>query len=157
MMKILESKMNPTIKPTPEDRIIHYTTLDKLVDYVLQIKLEKEFKIPLLYVNKGWQYGAIKKDTIVLKNNKQEFMTETMSIYNTSNTHIGEVEIICQIPLPNNIFKFLFVSSQNGGYKEKYLKYKKKYLELKEKLYGGNGLKLIKENIGDKTHLILTK
>lgn len=129
----LKEKLHPVDRPTKEDRIIMYTTLEELVDYVIKIKEKKEFKLelPLLYVNSGWHYGKIDESSILMGSTKKEFIDEIKKKYNSQSWH-SFVEIICQIPLSNDIFKFFYVSDQSGGYKEKYLKYKNKYLKLKQ-------------------------
>ena len=143
------SKFKQQSRPTPEDRIIMFTTLEKLVNHVSTIKDQQKFKLPLLYVNPFWNYGTIVKKTIIFEENKQEFIENIKKTYDiidkdNKNDIIDEdniieeddknkndnVEIICQIPLPNTLFKFFYVSDYKE-FKQKYLKYKQKYLKLK--------------------------
>ena len=133
------SKFKQQSRPTPEDRIIMFTTLENLVNHVSTIKDQQKFKLPLLYVNPFWNYGTIVKKTIIFEENKQEFIENIKRTYDTidkndiieNNMNKNDnVEIICQIPLPNTLFKFFYVSDYKE-FKQKYLKYKQKYLKLK--------------------------
>ena len=130
-----KSQMIPTNTFTPDDRIIHYSTIDKLINYVIQTKTQENIALPLLYINSGWKYGVIQKDTIILEN-KDKFIQQIKDTYPPGNKR--NPEIICQIPLPNSIFKFFYVSEMSGGeYKQKYQKYKQKYIKFKK----DNGIK----------------
>lgn len=119
--------MDRVDRTTKEDRIIYYTTLDKLTQHVLEIKKQYNFKLPLLYLNSTWAHGQIEDTTILLENSKEDFIKKINETYPDT---FNIAELICQIPLSITHFKFLYVSD----YKQKYLKYKKKYLELKNKI-----------------------
>ena len=128
------SKFKQQPRPTPEDRIIMFTTLENLVNHVSTIKDQQKFKLPLLYINSEWAYGKIdKENTIILEENKQEFIEKIKRTYLNIDKYDDDdddEEIICQIPLPNTMFKFFYVSDYKE-FKQKYLKYKQKYLKLK--------------------------
>ena len=125
------SKFKQQPSSTREDRIIMFTTLENLVNHVSTIKDQQNFKLPLLYINSGWAYGKINKEnTIILEKNKQEFIEKIKRTYLNIEKSDDDEEIICQIPLPNMLFKFFYVSDYKK-ITQKYLKYKQKYLKLK--------------------------
>ena len=129
-------------KTDGNDRIIQYIRLDKFLNYVKELDNINRFNSTILYLNNGWQYGHIMHDTIVIDRNSADneldvelFMTNIKSQYPPENKSIIGVELICELPLSSDIFKFFYVS-QFGGYeleyyKNKYLKYKNKYLKYK--------------------------
>jgi hypothetical protein len=138
---------NISKSPRIGDRIIIYTTIDKLVDHCLDIKRNRNIRLPILYLNPDWQYGKIKCDTIILDDNKDIFINKIKTKYPPTSRY-KLTELICQIPLEiapelkegqssNVLFNFFYVNDQlpqSGGYREKYLKYKNKYLKLKAQI-----------------------
>ena len=86
-------------------------------------------------MNNRWQYGDITESSIILNKsiqlgiNKDKFIQDIKKNYQEIT---GNEELICQIPLPIELFKFTFIEdSSEIFYKKKYLKYKNKYLQLK--------------------------
>lgn len=118
-------------------RIIYYTKLDNLLDHLDNIYKEYNFSdtTKLLYLNNRWQYGNITESSIILNKsiqlgiNKDKFIQDIKKNYQ----EITDIEeLICQIPLPIELFKFTFIENNHEVfYKKKYLKYKNKYLQLK--------------------------
>lgn len=136
-----------TDNPTNDQEIIFFTPLNTLLkhlDQVIKTKMssDEDFRFygPLLYISDGWQYGKIDKDSIVM--NKKVDGTPDILLFESmvrkkysNNNKIIDPELICQIPLPNELFMFFFQSVyqnqyQDGGSIEKYLDSKKEYLNL---------------------------
>lgn len=122
------NKFNRSIKPTSEDRIIFYTTLDKILQEVVKIHLEKNLDLDtfIIYLNNGWAYGEIDKNSIILEKiintpnkllNIDKFTLHIKSIYpNNDYLNNSQPELICQFPLKTEIFKFFYVNdNQKGG------------------------------------------
>ena len=94
------SKFNRLNHFDKDQKIVYYTPLTNLYDY-LYIK-NKEYRFSdntfILYMNYTWQYGKIDTQSITNPHeilNLQEFK--------------GLEELICQLPLPTEIFKFFFI------------------------------------------------
>jgi hypothetical protein len=107
----------------PRDKnqtLLFYINADKLIEHIDMIKKTKKLKSDLLYFNMGWQYGVREKTSIVYNgNNLYDFICY---IRNLSNDDLQYSETICQIPLPINIFKHTFKSSNQlfkGGSKKR--------------------------------------
>lgn len=135
------SKFNRSIKPLSEDRIILYTTFDNLLQEIQKINNEKNFDsmTEILYVNNGWQYGEITNTSIKLKKNTDnsldinKFKLDVISALPQHKRVISNPELICQIPLRTELFKFFYVNEQHGSSNklEKSLTKTKKYLKYK--------------------------
>ena len=114
--------------------IIYFTELENFLQYVYTTKKyfidnNPSFSFDLLYANTGWQYGSITEDSVVLDQlDFNQFEHELYRIHENSN----DVEIICQIPLPTSVFKYIHIE-KGIDFKKKYMKYKQKYLELRDK------------------------
>jgi hypothetical protein len=93
-------------------KTIYFTKLKTLLTYV--IEKDKEYKFEndtkLIYMNENWNSGFITDKSIILergKNNKldiQKFCDELKDI------EFGDQELICQLPLPIELFSFFFVN-----------------------------------------------
>lgn len=122
------------------DRIVFYMRFDKFLKYINDIDLQYRFSSPILYLNIGeWKYGIIEHDSIIMTKNQQtnnfeldKFETQIKK-YFTPETPEFEGELICQIPLSNDIFNIFFIQ-KGGSNNDKYIKYKYKYLKLKASL-----------------------
>ena len=128
----------------PNMNMIYFAKLEELLNYITPIKLDIikkyseqdiDFEPPLLYANNGWDYGIISDGSQKFKcGNKIQFYTNIMDMIDLS-----EGELVCQIPLPMNLFRTIFISKgtrinfwPENIMQQKYLKYKQKYLELKK-------------------------
>ena len=134
----LEKLFKKLKKTNKNDRIVQYSRFDKFLDYIKDIDITNNFNSEMLYFNSRWDYGFILDNTIQITRKDTDntldtelFMKEIKKQYPPNNSKIAG-ELICEIPLDNEIFKFFFI--QIGGYKNKYMKYKIKYLALRNKL-----------------------
>ena len=132
-------KININNVRSPNKRIIYYTKLINLLDYIEEIHREMIFseRTKLLYLNIGWQYGAIKYNSIILEKtcrniDKEKFINDIKTQYPIEKI-TGHEELICQLPLPIELFKFSYVEDNFSRFKEKYYMLKKKYHILKNK------------------------
>lgn len=138
--EFLKNFKNLTDSETANQRILFYAPLKVLLEHVNNVDLKEHFslKSPLLYINSHWNYGEYNKDTIKMTRtegnllNQEKFIKDILDKYKKN---IDKTELICQLPLPENLFrtKFINISSANE-FTNKYLKYKKKYLDLKNKI-----------------------
>ena len=96
-----------------DQRIVYYTKLDTLIEYINEQQKKYYFDSPILYFNVSWQYG-IKEDTSMnyeqWNRNKSEFIDYINSF---DNKQLMLSEIVCQLPLPVELFKFTY--KQQGG------------------------------------------
>jgi len=120
-------------KETPNRDLIYFTEFIDIIQFVLKwkkiFKLDYTFSMNVLYANQGWQYGAISDDSIILNElDVNDFISKIFQ-----NLNLLEVELICQLPLPYNLFRYMYIRNYIP-FRNKYLKYKKKYLELKNNL-----------------------
>lgn len=119
---------------------------DILIDFLSNL-------MDMLYANDGWDYGNYSDTTIRFLLDTNQFIEDIKNYLDTNNG-----ELISQIPLPHNLFKYIYLKkkeqqyaqgydySQQYGYpqqsydyqaknfKKKYLKYKIKYLKLKSQI-----------------------
>jgi hypothetical protein len=96
-------------------KTIYFTQLNKLLQYVTEKDEEYKFEndTKLVYMNENWNSGFITDKSILLergKNNKldiQKFCDELKDI------EFGDQELICQLPLPIELFSFFFVNDSS--------------------------------------------
>jgi len=118
---------------TPTRDLIYFEEFTNIAQFVFMWKeffmSNETFSMDLLYANQGWQYGAISEDSIIFNQlDLDDFIAQIFQ-----GLDLQEGELICQLPLPYNLFKFMYIS-KGIPFRNKYLKYKKKYLELKKYL-----------------------
>lgn len=94
------SKFNRLNHFDKDQKIVYYTPLTKLYDYLYDKIKEYKFSYNtfILYMNYTWQYGKIDIESI----------TNPYEILNLQDFN-GMEELICQLPLPTDIFKFFFI------------------------------------------------
>ena len=116
--------------------LVYFTPLEKFLEYINTIHKTYDFKSPLLYVNDSWSYGVIDEDTIILN----RFDDGTLDIndflcFVKSKDINTQFELVCQIPLPPDIFGF-FLSKKiiSGGAKYTHKKNKTKKNKSTKKL-----------------------
>lgn len=118
---------------TPTRDLIYFTEFTDIAQFIFSwkefFKQKDTFSMDVLYANQGWQYGDISDDSIIF--NELDLDDFISQIFQTLNLQEGE--LICQLPLPYNLFRYIYIS-KGIPFRDKYLKYKKKYLELKNYL-----------------------
>jgi hypothetical protein len=116
-------------KDNSDQKILLYTPLDNLIKYVMAINDLNNFCSPLLYINQRWEFGSISRNTIVLdKSNPKKFIDDIKSQYPSVVNFTQSIEdsaiplhllhdpeLICQIPLPIELMKFIFIGHAGGS------------------------------------------
>ena len=93
-------------KPTSKNQsIIYYTNIENVLDYVDKVRERVKYDNPLLYFNKGWQYGLKDEDSRDYDNNKYDFICYIRSY---PNYELETSETICKVPLPRDLFKHTY-------------------------------------------------
>ena len=106
----IKTTQNRLLLPDNDQRILYYINLTDLLKHINKIKREYDFKSPLCYFNKNWNYGKMNNNSFEYKNINsftKQIVEKNRNIYLTAS------ELICQIPLPNELFKFIF--TRQGG------------------------------------------
>lgn len=116
------------------ERIIYYIELNKLLNHIDKIKQENELVSDLCYWNPFWNYGehadkgdAVVKEkknekSIIYKKEKKEEFINTLK--QKSNKLLAQTELICQIPLPIELFEWYMGKGEiRGG---RYYKHRRK-------------------------------
>jgi len=113
--------------------IVYYHELIPFIQTVNYYKQIYNFKSHILYVNQGWQYGNIDDISVIFDGDVEKFISTLYENIFSQTLDITGAELICQIPLNFNFFKYMYIK-KIIDLKQKYLKYKQKYLKLKEKI-----------------------
>tara|TARA_Y100000768_G_C23872365_1_gene631094 strand:- start:224 stop:973 length:750 start_codon:yes stop_codon:yes gene_type:complete len=102
-------------KPSEKNQsIIYYTNIETLIDYIDKVKGKTKYDNSLLYFNETWQYGKKEKSSIDYKNNKYDFICHIRSY---PNKILELSEIICQVPLPIDLFKHSYKKINESVFK----------------------------------------
>uniref|UniRef100_A0A6C0F480 Uncharacterized protein n=1 Tax=viral metagenome TaxID=1070528 RepID=A0A6C0F480_9ZZZZ len=118
----LKNIVNPSKLKDRTYRIVHYTQLDNLLDYVDRIKKVHGMVSNLLYFNEGWQYGEKEETSMDYNGENREEFKKYLEKYD--NEKLSTSEILVQCPIEPHIFNFTY--RQHGGSKSKKKKKKKK-------------------------------
>ena len=103
-------------RPTSKNQsIIYYTNIENVLDYVDKVSGKVKYDNPLLYFNKGWQYGLKEEDSKDYDNNKYDFICHIRSY---PNYELETSETICKVPLPRDLFKHTYKNIHDDAFKK---------------------------------------
>lgn len=120
----------------PKRYLIYFTEFTNIAQFVhlrkKSLMSDETFSMNVLYANRKWQYGRLLEDSIIFNElDLDNFVSRIL--HKLTDPEFKDAELICQLPLPHDLFKFVYT---NRPLYFKYLKYKKKYLELKKLISG---------------------
>lgn len=120
------SKINRA-KLRENQKILYYSKLEKILEYVDKKKKKLNIISSLCYYNIGWSYGKMDDNSSKYLGNKQDFYQSIIDNIQKG-FDLNNYELVIQIPLPVELFKFTF---ERYGGRTNLLKYKKKkYINL---------------------------
>lgn len=115
-------------------KIVYYCKLEKLLNHVDSVKKEYALDSNLVYVNPKWSYGYKLDNSFDYNDDHADFKKNLDNLYRRNDSSFGRAELICQIPLPNELFKFTFSTEMEGGSYKNFRLYeenKKRFIDLK--------------------------
>jgi hypothetical protein len=109
-------------------KTIYFTQLNNLLKYVTEKDEEYKFEndTKLVYMNENWNSGFITDKSILLERGKNNKLDIRKFCEELKDIEFGDQELICQLPLPIELFSFFFVNDSSPKFLAKKVKLKVK-------------------------------